>query len=95
MTEQMMRLEKTLMRAAKKKMISDDYRPTKDEPFMSERQREYFRKKLIEWRDEIMRATRRRSSTCRTKASIRTSPIERPRRRTARSSFAPATASAS
>ena len=53
-----MRLEKTLMRASKKKMISDDYRPSEDEPFMSERQRAYFRRKLMNWRDEIMRSTK-------------------------------------
>jgi len=53
-----MRLEKTLMRAAKKKMVSDDYRPSEDEPFMSERQRAYFRQKLMNWRDEIMRSTK-------------------------------------
>jgi DnaK suppressor protein len=58
MTEQMMRLEKTLMRAAKKKMISDDYRPSEDEPFMCERHRAYFRRKLMNWRDEIMRSTK-------------------------------------
>ena len=58
MTEQMMRLEKTLMRATKKKMISEDYRPTEDEPFMSDRQRAYFRRKLMNWRDEIMRSTK-------------------------------------
>ena len=54
----MMRLEKTLMRATKKKMISEDYRPTEDEPFMSDRQRAYFRRKLMNWRDEIMRSTK-------------------------------------
>ena len=53
-----MRLEKTLMRATKKKMISEDYRPTEDEPFMSDRQRAYFRRKLMNWRDEIMRSTK-------------------------------------
>ncbi len=53
-----MRLEKTLMRAVKKKLISDDYRPTDDEPFMSDRQRAYFRRKLMAWRDEIMRSTK-------------------------------------
>ena len=53
-----MRLEKTLMRAVKKKLISDDYRPTEDEPFMSDRQRAYFRRKLMNWRDEIMRSTK-------------------------------------
>ena len=53
-----MRLEKTLMRATKKKMISEDYRPSEDEPFMSDRQRAYFRRKLMNWRDEIMRSTK-------------------------------------
>jgi DnaK suppressor protein len=31
------------------------YRPTDKEPFMNERQREYFRGKLLAWRDEILR----------------------------------------
>ena len=52
-----MRLDMTLMRALKKK-IPDDYRPSEDEPFMSECQRAYFRRKLVNWRDEIMRSTK-------------------------------------
>jgi DnaK suppressor protein len=31
------------------------YRPTDREPFMNERQREYFRVKLLEWRDDILK----------------------------------------
>ncbi len=31
------------------------YRPTDKEPFMNERQRDYFRKKLLAWRDNILR----------------------------------------
>ena len=31
------------------------YRPTDKEPFMNERQREYFRQKLLVWKDEILR----------------------------------------
>src|SRR6266851_1451907 len=31
------------------------YRPTDKEPFMNERQREYFRQKLLVWREEILR----------------------------------------
>jgi DnaK suppressor protein len=31
------------------------YRPTDKEPFMSERQREYFRVKLLDWRDDILK----------------------------------------
>ena len=33
---------------------SAEYRPSDDEPFMNERQREYFRQKLIAWRESIL-----------------------------------------
>lgn len=39
-------------------VLPDDYRPSEDEPFMNERQREYFRRKLIAWKEEILRQTR-------------------------------------
>jgi DnaK suppressor protein len=32
-----------------------DYRPTEDEVFMNERQKDYFRRKLIAWKEEILR----------------------------------------
>ncbi len=35
-----------------------DYRPTEDEPFMNPRQREYFRRKLENWKDDILRESR-------------------------------------
>ncbi|MDQ0317523.1 RNA polymerase-binding protein DksA [Amorphus orientalis] len=35
--------------------IDVDYRPSEDEPFMNERQRAYFRKKLLAWKDDILR----------------------------------------
>ena len=31
------------------------YRPTADEPFMNPRQLAYFRRKLLDWKDEILR----------------------------------------
>jgi DnaK suppressor protein len=31
------------------------YRPSDKEPFMSERQREYFRDRLLQWRDDILK----------------------------------------
>ena len=31
-----------------------EYRPRDDEPFMNERHREYFRRKLLTWKDEIL-----------------------------------------
>jgi DnaK suppressor protein len=36
---------------------SQNYRPTEDEPYMNQNQREYFRRKLITWRDEIVRGS--------------------------------------
>jgi len=34
--------------------LEDDYRPAEDEPFMNDRQTEYFRRKLIDWRSDIL-----------------------------------------
>jgi DnaK suppressor protein len=39
-------------------VIDVDYRPSEDEPFMNERQREYFRRKLLAWKDDILRESR-------------------------------------
>ena len=36
----------------------DDYRPSDDEPFMNERQLEYFRQKLLDWKEDILRESR-------------------------------------
>ncbi len=38
--------------------LSPEYRPSEDEPFMNERQREYFRRRLIQWKEEILRESR-------------------------------------
>ncbi|HQS08296.1 MAG: RNA polymerase-binding protein DksA [Rhizobiales bacterium 24-66-13] len=38
--------------------IDQDYRPREDEPFMNDRQREYFRLKLLAWKDDILREAR-------------------------------------
>ncbi len=35
-----------------------NYKPSEKEPFMNERQREYFRRKLIDWKDEILRESK-------------------------------------
>ncbi|MCV6594608.1 MAG: RNA polymerase-binding protein DksA [Silicimonas sp.] len=35
-------------------IIDDDYRPAEDEPFMNERQLEYFRRKLLDWKAELL-----------------------------------------
>ena len=38
--------------------LPDDYQPADDEPFMNERQLEYFRRKLIAWKNELMDGSR-------------------------------------
>ncbi|MYZ50004.1 RNA polymerase-binding protein DksA [Propylenella binzhouense] len=35
-----------------------EYSPSEDEPFMNDRQREYFRKKLVAWKEEILAESR-------------------------------------
>lgn len=44
--------------AKKKRVLPEDYRPSESEPFMSDLQRAYFRRKLLNWRDEILRSTK-------------------------------------
>ena len=43
---------------ARSAVVEADYRPSEDEPFMNPRQREYFRRKLENWKDEILRESR-------------------------------------
>ena len=51
--------EKTAPRPAEKTGHGlNGYRPTEKEPFMNERQREYFRAKLLAWKDEILRESK-------------------------------------
>jgi len=38
--------------------IDTSYKPSEDEPFMCERQREYFKRKLVAWKDEILQESR-------------------------------------
>ncbi len=38
--------------------LPDDYRPAEDEPFMNERQIEYFRRKLEAWKAELLDESR-------------------------------------
>jgi DnaK suppressor protein len=37
---------------------TDDYRPSEDEEFMNERQLAYFKQKLLDWKDDILRESR-------------------------------------
>ena len=38
--------------------IDAGYKPSDDEPFMCDRQRDYFRRKLVTWKDEILKESR-------------------------------------
>lgn len=35
-------------------VLKSDYKPAEDEPFMNDRQVEYFRRKLIEWKAQLL-----------------------------------------
>ncbi len=48
--------EGTKMKA--ESFLPDDYRPAEDEPFMNERQLEYFRRKLLMWKSDLMADSR-------------------------------------
>jgi len=49
---------KAIARTKMATKADSDYRPLDSEPFMNERQRDYFRRKLIAWREEIIRESR-------------------------------------
>lgn len=38
--------------------LPDDYMPAEDEPFMNDKQTEYFRRKLLAWRSDILEDSR-------------------------------------
>jgi DnaK suppressor protein len=38
--------------------LDETYKPSEDEPFMNERQREYFRNKLQDWKEDILRESK-------------------------------------
>jgi DnaK suppressor protein len=46
------------MKSATVQVEAVDYRPTEDEPFMNERQLEYFKQKLLNWKEDILRESR-------------------------------------
>ena len=41
------------MKAARVQVEVTNYRPSEDEPFMNERQLEYFKQKLLDWKDDL------------------------------------------
>ena len=46
------------MQASSVQLIEDEYVPSDDEPFMNDRQLEYFRRKLLNWKEDILRESR-------------------------------------
>jgi len=46
------------MQASSLKMKDEEYRPSEDEPFMNDRQLEYFKNKLLDWKEDILRESR-------------------------------------
>lgn len=38
--------------------LPEDYRPAEDEPFMNDKQLEYFRRKLLDWKTELLAGSR-------------------------------------
>ncbi len=38
--------------------LDETYKPSEDEPFMCDRQREYFRRKLLAWKEDILHESR-------------------------------------
>ncbi len=46
------------MTAAAVLMDGKEYRPSEDEAFMNERQLEYFKQKLLSWKEDILRESR-------------------------------------
>ena len=72
------------------------YRPTDREPFMNERQREYFRLKLLDWREDILNVARETLQNLQdANQIIPTSPTAHRRKPTGLSNYGPATGSAS
>ena len=39
-------------------LVDTDYVPSEDEPFMNDRQKAYFRRKLVSWKSDILREAR-------------------------------------
>ncbi len=49
--------------------LSPNYRPKESEPFMSPRQKEYFRLKLLKWKEEIIRESKETLKSLQTETS--------------------------
>ncbi len=50
--------KKTTPKSKVESDLDEDYRPSDDEEFMNERQKKYFRNKLLKWKEDIIKETR-------------------------------------
>lgn len=55
----------------------DSYRPSPDEPFMNERQLEYFRERLVSWKQDILDGTKQTISNLQKESSSLPDSIDR------------------
>jgi len=46
------------MHATSVLLKDSEYRPSEDEPFMNDRQLEYFKQKLLDWKEDILKESR-------------------------------------
>jgi DnaK suppressor protein len=60
------------LKSATKSSDMADYRPSEDEPFMNERQLEYFRARLSDWKEEILKEAQD------TLATLQNEPLREP-----------------
>lgn len=74
-SEQSGEMEESRMKA--EVFLPEDYRPAEDEPFMNERQREYFRRKLLAWKAEILEQSRHTLEGLQESATTRPDPTDR------------------
>ena len=59
------------------KQKDDSYRPSPNEPFMNERQREYFRERLTTWKQDILDGTKQTISNLQKESSSLPDSIDR------------------
>lgn len=57
--------------------IQDDYRPSASEPFMCDRQLDYFRAKLVAWKEEILRDAEATMAELQTNRIVHADPVDR------------------
>jgi DnaK suppressor protein len=57
--------------------LPNGYKPTENEAFMNEKQREYFRRKLLRWKDDILRESRETIQNLQAETTINADLVDR------------------